>query len=83
MDAFPAETMVEQCKVCRRSFDSPAELLAHVARAHPKGTPARAPVEEPAGAEGNYHCNDCGVSFAAEAELVLHTNRHHVGIPRQ
>ena len=59
---------VYTCAYCGATFDTEAELVAHLASAHPQLPPI-------------YTCPECGAMFSTEAELIAHIEAEHPEVP--
>jgi uncharacterized C2H2 Zn-finger protein len=69
--------MAEECADCGASFGSPAELVAHMNKAHAGGD-AKASMEmNPESHIPGLECAACGARFATREALASHNLRPH------
>ncbi len=69
--------MAEECADCGASFGSPAELVAHMNKAHAGGDPKASMEMNPESHIPGLECAACGARFATREALAAHNLRPH------
>jgi hypothetical protein len=69
--------MAEECADCGATFGSPAELVAHMKKAHEGGDPRASMDMNPESHVPGLECAACGARFATREALAAHNLRPH------
>lgn len=69
--------MAEECPDCGAPFADPAELVAHVQKAHATERTTAGLRMNPYAAEPGFPCSLCGARFATPQELAAHALSPH------
>jgi Zinc finger, C2H2 type len=69
--------MAEECADCGATFGSPAELVAHMKKAHAGGDPKASMEMNPESHIPGLECAACGARFATREALASHNLRPH------
>jgi uncharacterized C2H2 Zn-finger protein len=70
-------TVAEECADCGATFANPAELVAHVKKAHGTINPAESLAMNPESHTPGLVCALCGIRFPNREALARHSLRPH------